>query len=131
VDAPVCHGRLPTAVPARWNRVSCEGQPDFNRRLVALVGLAMLCPPAGNLRTGGVAPAPWCHQFFSRTSGGLARVIGGEIFNTLGKASYVLYIIQAPVWHFWQILIGFLTRTPSPSTLFPAWQFWLFVPVLV
>ena len=118
-----------------WNRVSrVKASLISTAALVALVGLAMLCPPAWTevFATGGVAPLLLgVIVFFSRTSGGLAKLIGGEIFNTLGKASYVLYIIQAPVWHYWQLLIGFLTRTPSPPSLYPALQFWLFVPVLV
>jgi peptidoglycan/LPS O-acetylase OafA/YrhL len=118
-----------------WNRVSqVKAGVISTAALVALVGLAMVCPPRWTeiFATGGVAPLLFCVVvFFSRTSGALAKIIGAEIFNTLGKASYVLYIIQAPMWHYWQLFAGLLTRSRSPPVLFPAWEFWLFVPVLV
>jgi peptidoglycan/LPS O-acetylase OafA/YrhL len=118
-----------------WNRVSrVKAGMISTAALLLLIDLAMAWPKSGTeiFVTGGVAPLLLgVVVFFSRTSGDLTRVIGGEIFNTLGKASYVIYIIQAPMWHYWQFFTGFLTGTRSAPALFPAWQFWLFVPVLV
>lgn len=118
-----------------WNRVSrFKASMISTAALVALVGLAMRWPAAWTeiFVTGGVAPLLLgLVVFFSRSSGGLSRVIGGEIFNTLGKASYVIYIIQAPMWHYWQLFTDFLTSTRAPPSLVPQWQFWLFLPFLI
>ena len=119
-----------------WNRVDRTGAAIISTAaFLALISIAMVWPNSWTdvFVTGGVAPLLLgVVVSFSRISGGLTRVIGGEIFNTMGKASYIIYIIQAPVWHYWQLFTGFLTSSGrSPPVLYPAWQFWLFVPVLL
>jgi peptidoglycan/LPS O-acetylase OafA/YrhL len=118
-----------------WNRVGLRTAAAISTAgLAVLLGLAAIWPAAAIdiFISGGVAPLLVAVVvFFSRSTGGIAKIIGGEIFNTLGKASYVLYIIHAPVWHYWQMAMDYITRTrPLPSAT-PSWQFWLFVPVLV
>jgi peptidoglycan/LPS O-acetylase OafA/YrhL len=118
-----------------WNRVGHTRAAIISTAaFVALIGLAMAWPKSWTeiFVTGGVAPLlVGVVVFFSRLSGGMAKIVGGKIFDTLGKASYVLYIIQAPLWHYWQLFTNFLTHTPTPPSLTPRWQFWLFVPALV
>jgi peptidoglycan/LPS O-acetylase OafA/YrhL len=64
-------------------------------------------------------------------SGWITKFVGGEIFNSLGQASYIIYIIQSPVWHCWQALTNRLRHVPFQATLVAPWQFFLFVPFLV
>lgn len=82
--------------------------------------------------TGGIAPLLLIVVVsFTRASGWTTKVIGGEIFDRLGQASYIIYIIQSPVWYYWQGLTNRLRHVPVQTPLVAPWQFFLFVPFLV
>ena len=82
--------------------------------------------------TGGAAPLLAAVVVsFSRLSGWLTRVIGGSILDRLGQASYVVYILQSPAWHYWQAATNHLRHVPMETVAVAGWQFWLFVPFLV
>ncbi|HEX4486937.1 MAG TPA: acyltransferase [Terriglobales bacterium] len=101
--------------------------------LVALVALAMGSASWVEIYvTGGVAPLLLAVVLFcARTSGGITKIIGGTVFNALGRVSYVFYIIQAPMWHLWQHFVSFLAHIKVTERGYPAWQFWSFLPVLL
>jgi peptidoglycan/LPS O-acetylase OafA/YrhL len=81
---------------------------------------------------GGIAPLlVLVIVSFTNVSGWITKFLGGEIFNSLGQASYIIYIIQSPVWHCWQALTNRLRHVPFQATLVAPWQFFLFVPFLV
>jgi peptidoglycan/LPS O-acetylase OafA/YrhL len=81
---------------------------------------------------GGIAPLLLLVVVsFTNVSGWITKFIGGEVFNRLGQVSYVIYIIQSPVWHYWQALTNRLRHVPLQATLVAPWQFFLFVPFLV
>jgi peptidoglycan/LPS O-acetylase OafA/YrhL len=59
------------------------------------------------------------------------KVLGNRAMDRLGKASYITYIIQAPLWHYFLAFCNLLTRrTLSDSTATMA-QFLIFGVVLV
>jgi len=68
---------------------------------------------------------------FTSASGWITRVLGGEIFNGLGQASYIIYIVQSPVWYYWQALTNRLRHVPAQTAVVAAWQFFVFVPFLI
>jgi peptidoglycan/LPS O-acetylase OafA/YrhL len=67
---------------------------------------------------------------FTRTSGSVARFLGGSLCNQLGRISYIIYIVQSPLWHYWQGLTDVL-RGGSSHLAVAAWQFFIFLPVLI
>jgi peptidoglycan/LPS O-acetylase OafA/YrhL len=101
---------------------------------VALIFAALFWPRAyGDVFvTGGIAPLLAAVILsFTRLSSPIARMIGGRVLNRLGEASYVIYIIQAPVWHYWQQATDSLRRFPAQANLVAPWQFLLFFPLLI
>ncbi len=101
---------------------------------VALILVAFSWPHRWNdvFVTGGIAPLFLVLiVFFTRASGWIARAIGGRVLGKLGEASYIVYILQAPLWHYWQLLTNFLRRVPAQTNTVPPWQFVAFVPFLV
>jgi peptidoglycan/LPS O-acetylase OafA/YrhL len=68
---------------------------------------------------------------FTRDSGLLTRLLGGAVMDRLGQASYILYIIQSPVWHYWQAFTNYLRHVPLETAGVTIWQFCAFVPFLV
>jgi peptidoglycan/LPS O-acetylase OafA/YrhL len=65
---------------------------------------------------GGIAPLLLSVViFFTKNSNPLTNLIGGDIFNRLGQASYVMYIVQSPVWHYWQALTNILRQVHTST----------------
>jgi peptidoglycan/LPS O-acetylase OafA/YrhL len=100
--------------------------------VVVLVGLAWPGVYSEVLVVGGIAPLLLALVVcFTTTSGWLSKFLGGETFNTLGQASYIIYIIQSPVWHYWQGLTNRARGLPMETPAVNQWQFLLFLPVLI
>ena len=102
--------------------------------LLLLIFAALLWPHkwADVFVTGGVAPLlllviVCC----TRTIGRPARLLGGRFLVSLGEVSYGSYILQAPLWHYWQPVTNYLRRAPLHTNTAPLWQFVLFVPFLI
>jgi peptidoglycan/LPS O-acetylase OafA/YrhL len=101
---------------------------------VALILLALLWPRAWSdiFVTGGIAPVlAALIVCFTRTSGWITKAIGASFFNRLGEASYSVYILQVPVWHYWQELTNHMRRIPAQTGIVATWQMVAFVPVLI
>ena len=101
---------------------------------VALILVALLWPHGWTdiFVTGGIAPLLIAVTiFFTRISGWTTRIIGGPLLSKLGEASYVIYILQAPLWHYWQGLTNYLRQLPMQANTVEAWQFVGFLPFLV
>ena len=82
--------------------------------------------------TGGVAPVfLLLILVFTRDTTWLTRLVGGKAFDTMGQASYIIYIVQAPTWHYWQAATNVLRRVPARTQIVELWQFLLFLPLLV
>ena len=82
--------------------------------------------------TGGIAPLlAALIIFFTRRQGWIAKALGGPLLSKLGEASYVLYILQAPLWHYWQETTNSLRGVPGKANTVALWQFAAFVPLLV
>ena len=82
--------------------------------------------------TGGLAPLLLVMVLsFTRDSGLLTRLLGGAVMDRLGQASYILYIIQSPMWHYWQAFTNYLRHAPLETAGVTIWQFCAFVPFLV
>jgi len=64
-------------------------------------------------------------------TGPLTRLIGGSAMNRLGQASYVVYILQAPMWRYWEAFTNLLRRVPLEREPVALWQFMLFFPFLI
>jgi peptidoglycan/LPS O-acetylase OafA/YrhL len=82
--------------------------------------------------TGGMAPLlAAVIVFFTRPPAWITKSIGGTLFNRLGEASYVVYILQAPLWFYWQVPTNYLRRAPLQTNVVALWQFVGFVAFLV
>jgi len=101
---------------------------------VALILCALAWPHkwADVFVTGGIAPLlAAVILFFTRSQGWISRTLGSSSFSKLGEASYAVYILQAPLWHYWQEITDSLRGVADQTGLATLWQFVLFVPLLV
>jgi peptidoglycan/LPS O-acetylase OafA/YrhL len=101
---------------------------------VALILVSLLWPHRWSdiFVTGGIAPLLVAVIVcFTRRSSLIARAVGGPFLSKLGEASYIVYILQAPLWHYWQPLTNYIRRVPLQTSIVPLWQFAAFVPILV
>ncbi len=102
--------------------------------LVAVIVLAIIWPPRWSemFITGGIAPLLVATVIsFTRDTNWITELVGGTVMNKLGQASYVIYILQSPVWHYWQVFTNYVRRMPLQSVHVAAWQFYAFVPFLI
>jgi peptidoglycan/LPS O-acetylase OafA/YrhL len=82
--------------------------------------------------TGGFAPLLIVVLIsFTRESGLVTKLFGGAVMDRLGQASYVTYIIQSPMWRYWQVFTNYLRHAPPQTSGLTAWQFCAFVPFLI
>jgi len=82
--------------------------------------------------TGGVAPLFLLGIIlFTRNTNWLTNLVGGRAFDAMGQASYIIYIVQAPTWHYWQALTNVLRHVPARTQIVELWQFLVFLPLLV
>lgn len=118
-----------------WKRI-----PSNTANLLATISfvaviLAALAWPhkwADVFVTGGVAPLLVAVIVSStRPPGWIAKTIGGPSLNRLGEASYAMYILQAPLWHYWQEITNSLRGAPVQTNPVAWWQFAAFVPLLI
>jgi peptidoglycan/LPS O-acetylase OafA/YrhL len=81
--------------------------------------------------TGGIGPLLGVIVLsFTRDSALIARIVGEPVMDKLGQASYVIYIVQSPMWHYWQAFTNYLRHLPAETAGIAAWQFYAFVPFL-
>jgi peptidoglycan/LPS O-acetylase OafA/YrhL len=82
--------------------------------------------------TGGVAPLFLLGIIlFTRNTNWLTNLVGGKAFDAMGQASYIIYIVQAPTWHYWQAFTNVLRHVPARTQIVELWQFLVFLPLLV
>jgi peptidoglycan/LPS O-acetylase OafA/YrhL len=82
--------------------------------------------------TGAIAPLLAATMVsFTRPAPWIARTIGSRAFSKLGDASYVVYILQAPLWHYWQPFTNYLRSVPMQTAKVPFWQFAGYLPFLI
>jgi peptidoglycan/LPS O-acetylase OafA/YrhL len=67
----------------------------------------------------------------SHQSSGIVKILGMSPLHELGEVSYVTYIIQAPMWHFVAPLTNRLAGYRLLSQQVSAWQFLVFLPILL
>jgi peptidoglycan/LPS O-acetylase OafA/YrhL len=67
----------------------------------------------------------------SHESSRVVRMIGSSQLYKLGSVSYVIYIIQSPIWHFFTAATNKLAGHSSLSGQVAAWQFVVFLPILI
>ena len=118
-----------------WRKVSA-GRANLLSILCLLATFVVALAWPGSwsevLIVGGAAPLLVALVIsFTRESGWTARLLGNATFNTLGQASYIVYIIQSPVWHYWQALTNRARHLPMDTAVVATWQFVVFVPLLV
>ena len=118
-----------------WKKVSTSTAHRLSTLAFAALILAALAWPhqwADVFVTGGIAPLLVAVIiFFTRRTGWIAKTVGGPLLSKLGEASYVLYILQAPLWHYWQETTNPLRGVPGQANTVALWQFAAFVPLLV
>jgi peptidoglycan/LPS O-acetylase OafA/YrhL len=84
------------------------------------------------LITGGLAwPLAAMVLAYSHRCAALSRVLGNRIFDALGRVSYITYIIQAPLWHFFNVGSNKFLHRSSWSTSVTGWQFVAYLTLLV
>jgi peptidoglycan/LPS O-acetylase OafA/YrhL len=122
------------AVPD-WGRVSQRNAAVISTAaFLGLVLVAAVWPSSWSelFVTGGSAPLLVAIVvFFSRISGWATKIVGGAVFDRLGQASYIIYILQSPVWHYWQAFTDRFRHVPMDAPLVQSWQFALFIPFLI
>lgn len=120
---------------AAWGKVSEKNAAAISTAaFIALVLVAAVWPGSWSelFVTGGSAPILVAIVvFFSRISGWATKIVGGIVFDRLGQASYIIYILQSPVWHYWQAFTDRLRHVPMDAPLVQSWQFGLFIPFLI
>jgi len=119
---------------SNWNKFpTSEANILSTFSFVALIFIALAWPHrwADVLVTGGIAPLLVAVIICStRPSRWITKTIGGPLLSRLGEASYLPYILQAPVWHYWQEITNSL-RGVQPASVVVLWQFAAFVPLLI
>jgi peptidoglycan/LPS O-acetylase OafA/YrhL len=127
----VCASRF---VPS-WKAVAERNARVLSTCALLAVVLAALVWPhqwADILVTGGIAPLLVALIVcFTRTSNWISRAMGGRLLRKLGEVSYVIYILQAPLWRYWQPVTDYLRRAPLPANAVPPWEVIAFVPFLI
>jgi peptidoglycan/LPS O-acetylase OafA/YrhL len=118
-----------------WQTLAAERANRASTLCFLAVPLAAIAWPhawSEVLVVGGIAPLLVALLIcFTRDSGGIAKFLGSETLNTLGQASYIVYIIQSPVWHYWQAVTNRAMHLPMETTVIARWQFLVFVPFLI
>ena len=127
----ICASRWVSA----WQRVPERRAERLATAAFITVILTSLVWPhqwADVLVTGGIAPLLVALiVFFTRRSNWIARALGGAAFNKMGEASYAIYILQAPLWHYWQPLTNYLRQEPLQTNVVALWQFSGFLGFLI
>jgi peptidoglycan/LPS O-acetylase OafA/YrhL len=59
------------------------------------------------------------------------KILGNRLMDRLGKASYITYIVQAPLWHYFLACSNFLGHRPLSQSSATMTQFLLFGLLLV
>jgi peptidoglycan/LPS O-acetylase OafA/YrhL len=105
--------------------------------LTSLTVLALLCgllsPQSGGdfMVNGGAAPLIAIVVLaFSHPRCLSTRLLGSRPLAFLGGASYVVYILQAPLWHMFRVASDRL-RHADPQSTVKDWQFLLYLPLLL
>jgi peptidoglycan/LPS O-acetylase OafA/YrhL len=128
-------GICATCMVPTWRSVRADQARKISTAAFAALILAVfLWPHQWNdvLVTGGVAPLfAVVVVCFTRRASRIAKVIGAALPNHLGEASFALYILQAPVWHYWQEFTNHLRRIPEGTSMAAIWQIAFFVPFLI
>jgi peptidoglycan/LPS O-acetylase OafA/YrhL len=118
-----------------WNAVATRRANQISTAaFVALISISLAWPHGWSdlFVTAGIAPLlAAVIVSFTRTSGWITRMIGSHVLSKLGEVSYVVYILQAPLWHYWQPLTNSLRVAWPQSGGVPLWQFLAFVPFLI
>jgi peptidoglycan/LPS O-acetylase OafA/YrhL len=118
-----------------WKKVSTKAASRLSIGVViAVIVIAAVWPRTWIevFVAGGIAPLfAAVIVFFTRDVNRLTHIIAGNTLNRLGQASYAMYIIQAPIWHYWQATTNLMRQSPAQTNTVAAWQFVVFVPVLV
>lgn len=118
-----------------WRRVR-PLVADVTCALSTLVTLlvCVACPQRYQqlLITGGLAwPLATMVLAYSHHGAMLSRMLGNRIFDALGRVSYVTYIIQAPLWHFFRVGSNTLLHRGAGSTNVTGWQFAVYLVFLI
>jgi len=119
----------------RWSQV-----PDAIATFVSLTSLAVLAllcgllsPQSGGdfIVNGGAAPLIAIVVLaFSHPRCLSTQLLGCRPLAFLGGASYVVYILQAPLWHMFRAVSDRLRHANAQSTV-KDWQFLLYLPLLL
>jgi peptidoglycan/LPS O-acetylase OafA/YrhL len=100
----------------------------------AILSLSIFCPSRYStlLIEGGAAPLFMLLVWSSlHTGAALNRVMDNRACLALGRISYIVYIVQAPVWHFFRFAYGRFRGTSNPNELLTASAFLVFLAALV
>jgi peptidoglycan/LPS O-acetylase OafA/YrhL len=118
-----------------WQKVS--GTFASAMTLLVLPAIILICvfAPAGYrgfITTTGLLPLlALLIICCSHESSGVVRWIGASPIYELGSVSYVIYIIQSPVWHYFVAVTNKLAGHNAISGQVAPWQFFAFLPVLI
>jgi peptidoglycan/LPS O-acetylase OafA/YrhL len=108
---------LTCALSAAGILLACAICPIQYRQLLITGGLA------GLLATLVLA--------YSHRGAMLSRMFGNPILDALGRVSYITYIIQAPLWHFFQIGSSRLLQRNSWNGSVAGWEFSIYLALLI
>ncbi len=124
-----------TRFAAAWQNVSGAFASAMTLLTLATIILAcILTPPGyrGFVVTTGLLPLlALLIICCSHESSRVVHMIGSSPIYDLGAISYVIYIIQSPIWHFFIAVTNKLAGHSSISSQVAAWQFMVFLPILI
>ena len=127
----ICASRM---IPAWKNLPARSAQLISAVGCLALILVCLFWPHKWSdvFVTGGIAPMLAAIILFcTRPSCWIGKVLGTRSLNKLGEASYAVYILQAPLWHYWQPFTNYLRHAPLQTNVVALWQFVGFVMFLV
>jgi peptidoglycan/LPS O-acetylase OafA/YrhL len=102
--------------------------------VTTIIFVCALCPPHYGefiVTTGLVPLVALLIVCCSHESSAFVKLIGSRPLYRLGQVSYVIYIIQAPLWHYLAAATNKIARQSVTSEHVAAWQFVVFLPILL
>jgi peptidoglycan/LPS O-acetylase OafA/YrhL len=120
---------------APWHKVSRLHADGV--ALVATAAILLICAffPGNSkevLINGGLVPfLALAILAYSHQSSWFSRIMGAAPLFRLGEVSYITYIMQAPLWHYFHFATNGLAHRSPTAKEASAWQFWTFLPFLI
>jgi peptidoglycan/LPS O-acetylase OafA/YrhL len=102
--------------------------------MIAIVGIALVWPSSYRevLIAGGlILPLGCLVVLCTQPSKTMQAALGNSVMVRFGKASYITYIMQAPLWHYFQVASNLIARRPLTENSNGVVHFLVFLAILL